>query len=271
MARLASREKTATPMPATTRGAAGPRKPLLGAKAAYVLGVDGCRGGWVAVGRALSNGRARVSVWHRFDALLAEIGANAGAIMVDMPIGLADFGKRGCEAMARQRLSPHRTSSVFPSPARPMLDFADYAAANAWGKSTGHGGLSKQAWMIAPKIREIDALIMPQHQAVLSEAHPEVAFARLNNDTPCRHPKKTEAGKAERIALLAAHGMRSAPALVEKARRAARALDRVSLADDDVIDACVLALTAKARLQGNAIQLTDGARDARGLLMEIWG
>jgi predicted RNase H-like nuclease len=40
---------------------------------------------------------------------------------------------------------------------------------------------------------------------------------------------------------------------------------------DDVYDACVLAITAKARLAGEALHLTDGARDSRGLLMEIWG
>ena len=48
-----------------------------------------------------------------------------------------------------------------------MLDFETYGDANAWGKAQGPdggGGLSKQAWVITPKIREIDAIIAPADQ-----------------------------------------------------------------------------------------------------------
>jgi predicted RNase H-like nuclease len=42
-------------------------------------------------------------------------------------------------------------------------------------------------------------------------------------------------------------------------------------ADDDLIDACALALAAEAARVNKAWRLGDGARDARGLLMEICG
>jgi hypothetical protein len=41
--------------------------------------------------------------------------------------------------------------------------------------------------------------------------------------------------------------------------------------DDDLYDACCLALTAEARIKGEAIVRSDGARDAKRLAIEIWG
>lgn len=262
-------------MPATITGGQSRVSRLLGAKPpcadACVVGVDGCKGGWVAVTRTLSSGRSKVSLWRRFDLLLEQLGPGAAAIMVDMPIGMPDHGKRACETLARKRLAPKRHSSVFASPARPMISFDTYQEANKWGKQTGHGGLMKQTWMITPKIREVDALLQPQDQSILSEAHPELAFWRLNDENPCHHPKKTLEGQKERLALLHANGCAAAASLIDQARVLASTMSGVTVAIDDVMDACALSLTARARLRGDAIQLTDGARDARGLLMEIWG
>lgn len=151
-----------------------------------------------------------------------------------------------------------------------MLACADYAAANALGKSQGTeggGGLSRQAWGILPKIREIDAAIKPRDQARLGEGHPEVAFCRLNGSAPCRHSKRTPEGLRERREILSGHAIVNADALFEDLKKSAPR----SVACDDVFDACALALTAEARLAGRALRFSDDARDARGLVMEIWG
>ncbi|MEO1135068.1 MAG: DUF429 domain-containing protein [Pseudomonadota bacterium] len=246
-------------MPATRTGKS--REP-------YVLGVDGCRAGWAVTRLNLYDNACSGFVVGSFDQLFGD-AQDAAMIIVDMPIGLADAGKRACETKARELLRPHRHASVFSSPRRPMLDFDTYEDANAWGKAQGPGGgLSKQAWMITPKIREIDRTIMPADQKRLGEGHPEVAFHRLNNGAPCVHPKRTEDGQRERRKLLFAAGLTSADALYETLRHE---VGRKNIGRDDVFDACALALTAKARLDGAAIRLTDGARDARGLVMEIWG
>ena len=232
---------------------------------AYVIGVDGCRAGWAVVHLNLCSNRARGFIVERFDAILR---LDAAMVIVDMPIGLADSGRRPCEALARQKLTPGRTSSVFTSPRRPMLGFATYAEANMWGKAQqAKGGLSKQAWMIAPKIRELDAAITPADQTRLGEGHPEVAFARLKGG-PCVFAKRKPEGQRERLALLQRAGINNAEEIFELLRgeHGAKAVAR-----DDVYDACVLALTAKARLNGKAWRLSDDARDARGLVMEIWG
>lgn len=235
----------------------------------FVLGVDGCRAGWAVLRLNLYDNAVSGFLAPDFAGLLNGAGAGAAMIIVDMPIGLAERGRRGCEALARDRLKPGRTSSVFTPPRRPMLAFKTYVEANAWGKrQEAKGGLSKQAWMIAPKIREIDAAIAPADQARLGEGHPEIAFARLNAGRPCAHSKRKREGEAERRALLARAGVANAEEiyLTLRAAHGAAAVKR-----DDVYDACALALTAKARLEGTATRLTDGARDARGLIMEIWG
>lgn len=246
-------------MPATRTGK--PHEP-------YVLGVDGCRAGWAVTRLNLYDNICSGFIVDSFDQLLGD-ARDAAMIIVDMPIGLADKGKRACEIQARELLKPLRHASVFSSPRRPMLDFDAYEKANAWGKAQGPaGGLSKQAWMITPKIREIDRAITPAAQKRLGEGHPEVAFLRLNNGAPCSYPKRTEEGQQQRLALLLAAGISNAETLYESLRQE---VGRKNIARDDVFDACALALTAKARLEGGAIHLSDGKRDARGLVMEIWG
>ena len=248
-------------MPATNR-----RKP----KGKFLLGVDGCRAGWVAVALDFVTGETIVDIVPTFGEIVNDVGNSAAMIMIDMPIGLCDHGRRPCEGLARQRLKPFRHSSVFSSPRRPMLDFDRYEDANQFGESQGPdggGGLSKQAWMITPKIREIDQIITPAMQSRIAEAHPEIAFYRLNGKSPCLHSKRQKEGQAERRALLGRNGIADPEMLFNEAR----AIAGGDVGRDDVYDACALALSAKARLENNAIQLTDGARDARGLKMEIWG
>lgn len=152
-----------------------------------------------------------------------------------------------------------------------MLSLPDYASANAGGKTQGPGcGLTRQAWHILPKIREIDDAITPAHQATLGEGHPEIAFCRLNGMKPCAHRKRSAYGKRERLAILERNGLPNVEALVAGARAEAKMIG-ARVARDDFYDACALALTAAARLEGRALRLSADERDSRGLLMEIWG
>ncbi len=248
-------------MPATIKGKTG-NLPVKGC----VLGVDGCRAGWAVVCVNLCDDRVSGWIAPSFAEILGV--KQAAMTIVDMPIGLCETGPRACEALARKLLSPLRHSSVFSSPKRPMLAFDRYEDANAWGKQHCGKGLSKQAWMIAPKIREIDDAITPADQARLGEGHPEVALARLNNAKPCTWPKRKTEGQAERRALLERAGMNETEDIYLSLRSEHGAS---AIARDDVYDAAALALTAKARLHGDALRLTDEARDGRGLIMEIWG
>jgi predicted RNase H-like nuclease len=206
-----------------------------------------------------------VAIADSFASLLDGPLASTMMIAVDMPIGLPDVPGRACERAVRAAIRP-RQSSVFSSPLRGMLAFTAYEDANGFGKTRG-AGLSKQAWAITPKIREIDALMTPALQARIVEGHPEFAFTRLGG-RPCGFAKRDPKGRDERISILGEHGV-DATALLCDAR--ARYPFKRIFADDDLIDACALALTAQARLAGNAWRTGDGASDARGLAMEIWG
>ncbi len=235
-----------------------------------MLGVDGCPAGWIAISLDLAGGATRSHFFSDIRSLLDGPGRGAAAVLIDMAIGLPEMGRRTCETMARTLIGPRR-SSVFAAPRRPMLDFQTYAEANAWGKSfgpDGGGGLAKQSWMLRRKIIEVDNAVTPPDQEFIGEGHPEVAFTRLAGE-PCSNSKRTLEGLAQRRALLEAGGIREIDHMLFDLR--AILPRRSQFSDHDVLDAAALALSAAARTRGEALRLTDGARDARGLVMEIWG
>lgn len=248
---------TATDMPATDRRKSPP---------IWAIGVDGRRRGWLLAARNLLSGEFRVAIADSLRSILDADEARSASIVIDMPIGLPDAGDRACEVEARRRLGPRR-SSVFTSPARRILAHASYEEANRHAKMLGRG-LSRQAWAIAPKIREADAMMTPGMQEMIAEGHPELAFARLNG-APCADPKKTPAGESERRDILLRAGLRQVDAALDDLR--ARHPRKSDFANDDYYDACALSFTAEHRLSATAWRLGDGARDARGLRMEIWG
>jgi predicted RNase H-like nuclease len=222
-----------------------------------LAGVDGCRGGWVMVARDPAQDAWTVHAARGF----AELPP-VDLLAVDMPIGLPDGGRRGCDFAARRLLGRGRSASVFIGLRRPLLAFADYPAANAWCKTDG-AGLAKQAWYLLPKIAEIDRALAPADQERVRECHPELAFMRLAGE-PLAESKLRPEGLARRRRLLEAAGIDVGTLLALADRRHAAA--------DDVMDAAVLWLTARHMAEGTAIRLPEGdpPRDARGLRMEIW-
>ena len=99
----------------------------------------------------------------------------------------------------------------------------------------------------------------PDLRPVLHEAHPELAFARLNGGRPVLSKKREPAGRAERLRLLEAAGF---PCPVDRLAGAAR---------DDILDAIAVCRTAQLIAEGKALRLgAPDARDAAGLPMAIW-
>ncbi|HEY8527711.1 MAG TPA: DUF429 domain-containing protein [Acidimicrobiales bacterium] len=222
-----------------------------------MAGADGCRAGWVVAVLPAGGGPLELRVVPRLDAVVGDVAAGRlAALAVDMPIGLPDAGPRACDVAARRRLGPRR-ASVFPAPARAVLGSPTYAEALARSRAASGRGLSRQAFNLVAKIAELDRVMRPDLQDRVVEAHPEMAFARLAG-RPCAAPKRTAAGRAERLALLAGAGLGDL-----SGTRLAGA------APDDVLDAAALTLTAARVRDGEAERLGDGARDARGLRMEV--
>jgi len=238
----------------------------------WLAGVDGCSGGWVAAFVRPAGDKGRLAVFARFAEVLAAPERPA-IVAVDMPIGLperAGGGGRAAENAVRPLLGA-RQSSVFSVPSRAAIYAADYPRACQVALETSEPPrkVSKQLFNIAPKIREVDAVLRAEPQAVnrVYEVHPEVAFWRLNNEQALDQPKKVKSrpyppGLALRRELLEAAKL--SPALI-----AAR--PPKGAAEDDIIDALACAAVAR-RLHANlARPFPDPPpRDAYGLPMAIW-
>jgi predicted RNase H-like nuclease len=235
-------------------------------------GIDGCRAGWVA---AIAHGDMTTEV-RRFADLEAVIrwrDRQSGAVIVgvDVPMGLpARAGPRACDRDARRELGP-RWMCVFAPPDRELLglDFAharEIVHRRRRADPTGeHPVMTHQTINIAPKIAEADRVLRaePRRQEWLLEVHPELSFRALAGAT--LEPKRTSAGAAARLVLVAEH-FPDAPR-----RLGARTWSPSEVARDDLLDAYAVLWTALrfARGPGHYRELGDGARDAYGLRQRI--
>ena len=240
------------------------------AKDEWLAGVDGCPGGWIAAFVRASGDAVRIAVVPRFADAVAEA---RGIIAVDMPIGLPErvgIGGRAAEREVRPLLGA-RQSSVFSVPSRAAIYAADYAASCTAAVATSDPPrkVSKQLYNIAPKIREIDAILRADKTLVprVFEVHPELAFWRLNGGRALDLPKKVksrcyEPGLALRRGLLIAAGLPAAVVEAKPPKGAGR---------DDLIDALACAAVAR-RLHAGTARPFPGPppRDAYGLPMAIW-
>ena len=232
---------------------------------APVVGVDGCKGGWLAVVRGPDTGRLHAEVHGTAVALLAAHG-DAVAIAVDIPIGLRAQGHRAADVAARKALGSGRASSVFLTPPRPVLDAETYAEANAASRRLDRRGVSAQVWAIAPKIREWDAALRDDASARgrTHEVHPELSFAQMNGGKPLAAGKKSIEGALARRGLLVQYYGESAVAGVE------RSYDRKSAGMDDLYDALAALWSAERIARGEARSLPEpGEVDAMGLVAAI--
>jgi len=102
---------------------------------------------------------------------------------------------RGPERMIRPLLGA-RQSSVFSVPPRAAIYAADFgsACAAALAASSPPRKVSKQLFMIAPKIKEVDIALRTDGAGIgrVYEVHPELAFWRLNGESALSEPKKVK-------------------------------------------------------------------------------
>jgi len=233
-----------------------------------VAGVDGCRGGWLAVLAPISGTACKAKLLRNFGEILS---SEVRIIAIDVPIGLPQIAVRGGRAAcneARSRLGG-RQSSVFSVPARAALAATTYAQACALNleNSDPPRKIAKQTYNILARIAEVDALMTRDLEMRVFECHPELAFWVMNGERPLALPKKVKSrpyaeGMALRRRLLAKAGLGVPPS-------PERTLG-ISFGEDDLLDACACAVAARRIALGQAITLpADPPRDARGLRMAI--
>jgi predicted RNase H-like nuclease len=160
---------------------------------------------------------------------------------------------------------------VFAVPPRAAIYAADFgtACAAALAASEPPRKVSRQLFMIAPKIREADELL--RADAALAprvyEVHPELAFWRLNGERALDQPKKVKGvcyapGLALRRRLLIAAGLAEAVVTGAPPRGAGA---------DDQLDALACAMVARRLHTGAARPFPDPPGcDAHGLPVAIW-
>ena len=210
-----------------------------------IAGLDGCRAGWFFILLEQDGDAVDFGVVDCVTSLFQQ--QSISRLWLDMPLGFSDDVEgRACEKAARKMLTTNgisRAASVFNPPSRKALYCQTYEQANALNKQVVGKGLSKQAWFIVPKMRELDGFLQrrPDLKDCVNECHPEVAFTALNALVPMRCNKKTPEGYAERLAIL----RRYYPTAECIINDALALYPRKVLMRDDVVDAFVVAISAK--------------------------
>jgi predicted RNase H-like nuclease len=237
------------------------------------MGVDGCAAGWVGVLRSLRGKPPRVYVAARFAELLT-LREVPSFVAVDIPIGLPErIGEagRGPEALLRPRLG-ERQSSVFAIPSRAAVSCDTYEEACRVAAETSEPSrmVSKQAFFLFPKIRELDALMRadPGNAYFIHESHPEAVFMTMNDGRPLGEPKKRR-GAPHAPGLELRRDLVSSVAGFERPFLHADLLSRVG--DDDLLDACACSWTAERIALGTAVSYpSPPLHDAHGIPIAIW-
>lgn len=238
-----------------------------------LVGVDGCRAGWITLALHPGESRPKVHIFGSFADLIAGFGSTA-TVAVDMPMGLPDRvtgSGRGPEQTIRPYLGA-RQSSVFSIPARAAVEAETYGEACDLSLQTSDPPrkVSRHAFHLFGKIREIDCLLQSDTglRERLIESHPEFAFCRLNAMVPMATPKKIRGvvnpqGIAERIGLLASHGI--APDIFADGPPRGAAMD-------DLVDAGVNMVMAGRHVRGLTSPFPSRpARDRHGIMIAIHG
>lgn len=132
------------------------------------VGVDGCRAGWFVVffgGGNESDCSWKVEIFPEFSCLVDFLKNNYEQvdplILIDIPIGLktGGSGERLSDLGARSILKA-RKSSIFPVPCREAIYAKTYKEACEVNERLTGKRISKQAWNIVPKIRDVDGFLV---------------------------------------------------------------------------------------------------------------
>lgn len=231
------------------------------------VGIDGCKGGWFAV--CLDEKQIHWS-FHETFAHIFDVYKEAQRFFVDIPIGLPPSGIRGADTDARHTLPTHLKSSIFNTPVRDAV----YAATKQDSKSineklTGKS-LTEQSLGLMKKILEVDSFLQKNRElwTKVFESYPEIDFIQLaGKNTHFR--KKDFLGGLERFRIIEEFVPKLEAILTDIRKK----YSATKVASDDIMDAFILALTAK-ECKGSPKFFPNGMKtppkDATGLPMAIW-
>jgi len=204
------------------------------------MGIDGCRGGWVIASMPADSSRVvdiEIEVAPRLEAPL--LNGELSVALIDMPVGLLSERSRQIETLARRAL-PGQASTVFNVPVADAVYASSYPEASALNARHTGKKLSKQAWYLCPKIRELNELLaaQPSLASKVFESHPEIVYRQWVGQ---RLPKKkTAEGERARVEFLRSVGVPVDRLVRDVGTRYPKRMVLI----DDVLDALVLLLLA---------------------------
>lgn len=203
-------------------------------------GIDGCKSGWLFM--SFDEGNERYELL-RSDAELEAKLLETDRVFIDMPIGLEDEEyTRECDRLLRKEVGSDYSSSVFSPPIRPALVAPSYVEANMISYEYTEKKLSLQSWNITPKILLLDELLSTHAELSkkILESHPEHLFQILNKGM-IYQKKNLKKGIKHRLSLVE----ENEPVVDDFFRDIKEEYRRNEVAEDDIVDAMVLALFAK--------------------------
>ena len=256
--RLADQARARTPAspagPIMASGEATRRRPSSTGRTGRVVGIDAAgKYGWLGVvldGECFQ--AARLGTLRD----VIEWAEPVDAIGVDIPIGHVAGGSRRADVEARGFVGA-RASSVFAAPPADVLGVGSYSEANKMLTAQGVPMLSRQAWALIPKIAE--ATTIAKADPRVFEAHPEVSFCELAGEN-LAWSKRSWNGLLFRRQLLAGAGIVLPDVIPEIASAVA----------DDVVDAAIVAWSARRIAIGAAHSIPDPPEESGGRLVAIW-
>lgn len=224
------------------------------------VGVDWASRGWLVVATDGDDWTARMhpsihSVWYTH--------ADAKTILVDIPIGLPESERRGCDRGAKEFLGSGRARSVFWTPCRKAVEADTYEDAKRANIDARGDSLSSQAWGMSPRIQEVDRFLRDTTEAqnTIVESHPEVCFrAFAERNLSSKHVSDGLHARRELLEEIDESVEGVYESLVddhiESPPQWARRIGNSNR--DDLLDAMALALTAKVG-ENNFKRILDSA------------
>jgi predicted RNase H-like nuclease len=140
-----------------------------------VIGVDGCKSGWIAAEYVVDRSQLIFRTCADFSSVLVS-AFEAASIAVDIPIGLTEsFQPRRCDQLARRLVGP-RSSSIFPAPDRRLLRFSTYFEASTFSRELSGKGLTRQSFAISTRSSKLILLWSPSFNRRFLRFIPKYVF-----------------------------------------------------------------------------------------------
>lgn len=238
------------------------RKLTTGEKDYLVVGIDWMKPYWLAV--EIHGNEITIRKLAHISGINNHY-LDADAVLIDIPVGLPECPEEDVhrpDREARAYLPTDRKPTIFPVPCRQAIHIPEYADASVENERILGRKLTSQSHAFSKMIRQVDDFLDRdvRWKNRLVESHPEVAFQILNHGKGLQHSKHTEAGIAERTAVLQNYGIDPTPLMADFSPKQ----------HEDVLDALCLALSAKLGCENGFHTIPENPTcDSKDLKMQM--